>query len=414
MRENERCRASGAFVGSRPWLIALASAGIAAVACHSAPKKAPAPMAVEVTKPTESTVPVYAEWVGTLNGFLDAKITAQVTGYLQSQNYKEGSFVEEGALLFTIDPSPFEATLEQARANLAQAEANQQLSQITLNRLIPLAADDVVSQQDLDDARQKNAANIATVAANRAAVKTAQINLGFTKIKSPIPGIAGIRQASIGDLVGPSGNMQTLTWVATVNPIYAEFPIAEKQYMAAADILNSYKPEEISKNGKALELYLSDGSLWPLPGTYAFANNHVDPETGTLLVKALFPNPAHALRPGQYAKVRATVREVKDAIQVPQAAVQQLQGGYFVSTVGAGNKVVIKPVTPGETNGTFWVIEKGLTTDDVVIVTGATKVKAGQIVGPKPWSPATATSKTPDAGADAGRDAGMDAGGAGH
>jgi RND family efflux transporter MFP subunit len=421
--------------------VVVACAALGLGNCDDASKKKPPPpLSVEVTKPVTSTVPVHAEWVGTLNGFLDAKVTAQVTGYLQSQDYKEGSFVEKGAPIFTIDPRPFQATLDQAIANLEQAIANQQLSEITLQRLIPLAADDVVSQQDLDDARQKNLANIATVKANKASVHTAQINLGFTKIISPIKGLAGIREASIGDLVGPSGNMQTLTWVATVDPIYAEFPIAETQYLETTQILEEHSPDKAGDNAKSLQLYLSDGSLWPFPGVYAFANNHVDPETGTLIVKALFPNPTRILRPGQYARVRATVKEIHDALQIPLAAVQQLQGGYFVATVGAGNKVAVKSVTPGQKNGNLWVIDDGLTASDVVIVTGASKVKAGQVVTPKQWSPtSSSTSETkksagaagaPDAGtgtdagtdadagsganADAGHDAGSDAGGGGH
>ena len=394
-------------------------------------KKAPPPLVVKVTKPVTETIPVHAEWVGTLNGYLDAKVTAQVTGYLQSQDYKEGTFVEKGAPIFTIDPRPFQATLDQARANLAQAIANQQLSEITLQRLIPLAADNVVSQQDLDDARQKNLANIAAVASYKAAVHTAKINLGFTKITSPIKGLAGIREASIGDLVGPSGNMQTLTWVATVDPIYAEFPIAESQYLETTQMLEAYDPGVAGENAKSLELYLSDGSLWPFPGTYAFANNHVDPETGTLMVKALFPNPTRILRPGQYARVRATVRQIDDALLIPQAAVQQLQGGYFVALVGEGNKVEVKSIKPGIKTGELWVIDDGLVAEDVVIVTGASKVKSGQVVNPKPWSPSSSKSASkkgaagasgakPDAGtetdagvgaaADAGADAGKDAG----
>lgn len=355
-------------------------------ACGDADKPPAPAVPVLVTKPVVQTVPVYGEWVGTLKGFFDAKITAQVTGYLQTQVYKEGTFVKKGEPLFNIDPAPFEAALGQARAKLGQAIANQQLTEITYNRLRPLAAENVVSQQELDEARQQNQAGLATVAEMRAAVAAARINLDFTHIKAPLDGLAGIRQASIGDLVGPQGNVSTLTWVSQVDPIYAEFPIPEAGYMAASKLLNPYTAGDKARPAR-LELYLSDGTLWPLKGAFSFANNRIDPETGTLLVRATFPNPEKVLRPGQFALVRAVVKRVKDAITVPQGAMQQLQGGYFVLTVGKDSKVVSKKVTPGVKYQGQWVVTEGLSADETVVVEGGNKVRSGQVVAPKPWTP---------------------------
>lgn len=345
----------------------------------------------------QEDVPIYSEWVGTLDGFVNAQIRPRVTGYLFSQHYKDGSFVEKGALLFLIDPRPFEAALDQSKGQLAQAEAALGKTEIDVKRYTPLAKDSVISQEELDNAVQANLGNKAAVAAAQAAVAAAQLNLGFTKIISPIDGIAGIARAQIGDLVGPTS---LLTTVSTVDPIKVYFPVSEQEY------LNYVKenPDEAERAAHderlALELILADGSIYPYEGRFSVAERQVDVKTGTLRLEGLFPNPGNILRPGQFARVRAVTKMERGALLVPQRAVTELQGSYQVAVVDKDNKVSIRPVKVGERIGARWIIDEGLTPGERVIAEGVQRVKAGMTVAPKPFKPMSEVRPAPTANSE--------------
>jgi RND family efflux transporter MFP subunit len=378
--------------------VALAMAGaivLFSVGCgKSAPPKPPPPD-VEVVRVEQKDVPVWREWIGTLDGLVNAQIKPQVTGYLLRQTYTDGAFVKKGQLLFEIDPRTFQAALDQAKAQLANAEAqlatahaNQVKAQNDVNRYTPLAKEQAIPQQDLDNAIQADQAAKAQVEAAKAAVEaakakvaSAQLDLGFTKVVSLIDGIAGIAQAQIGDLVSQS---TLLTTVSTVDPIKVYFPVSEREYL---DYVREH-PDAAKRGGEkslsAFELILADGSVYPHKGTFSFADRQVDVKTGTLRLQAVFPNPGNILRPGQYARIRAIIRTAKGALLVPQRAVTEQQGSYQVAVVKSNNTVEIRPVKVGERVGTQWIIETGLKPGDRVVAEGTQKVRPGAIVTPKP------------------------------
>jgi RND family efflux transporter MFP subunit len=355
---------------------------------HGQEKKAEAqtgaapPPEVLVANVVEKAVPVYQEYVATMDGLVNATIHAQVQGYLLKQNYQEGSLVRKGDLLFEIDPRPFQASLDVARAILARHQAILQTAQATLKRILPLAEAKAVSQKDKDDAIGQVQAAEAQVLASQAEVRKAQLDLSFTKITSPIDGIAGAAKAQIGDLVG-TPQAQVLTSVSKVNPIKVYVPISEREYLQAVERSKQSKepePEKIS-----FDLILVDGSTWPEKGTFAFADRQVDPQTGTIRVAILFPNPNNVLRPGQYAKVRALMKTETGALMVPQRAVGELQGIYQVAVVEADNTVRLRNVKVGERVGEMWVISEGLKPGERVIAEGTQKVREGTKVNPKPF-----------------------------
>jgi len=323
------------------------------------------------------------EWVGTLDGFVNAQVRAQVQGYLVRQDYKEGSAVRQGDLLFEIDPRPFAAALAQAEGALAQAQAQLGKADLDVARYTPLARDKAISQEELDNAVQARLAAEALVASARAAVDQARLNLGFTRITAPVDGISGLVRAQVGDLVGPTTG--ALTTVSTVDPIKAYFPISEQAYLgfrgrkAGAPAIPA---------GTAFELILSDGSKYDRTGEYFAIDNQVDGNTGTLRVVALFPNPEGLLRPGQYAKVRAVVNTVKGALLVPQRALTELQGSYQVATVDAENHAHIVTVRTGVQAGGQVVVESGLRPGDRVVADGIQKIRDGALVNPMPYSTA--------------------------
>jgi membrane fusion protein (multidrug efflux system) len=399
-------------------LSGLGGAAIAlllAAGCGKEQKAAPPPPpAVEVTGVTQKDVPIYKEWVGTADGLVNATIQAQVTGYLVKQNYREGEFVRKGQVLFEIDPRTFQAavdgaqgSLEQARGQLAQAEARWVTAKANLARVRPLAEKNAVSQKDLDDATGTELSTRASVDAAKASVVSAQasldaarLNLGFTRVTSPVDGIAGIAKAQVGNLVGP-GQIQELTSVSTVDPIKIYIQVSEQEYT-----------QEVEKQGKGtsqrrvenvpLELTLADGTVYPHKGRFALADRQVDVKTGTLKIGALFPNPGNFLRPGQYALVRATMETKKGALLVPQRAVTEVQGKFLVAVVGADNTVELRPVTPAERVGSLWVIDKGVKPGEMVVVEGVQKVRTGVRVAPtqaaaegeaKPKAPPPAPAK---------------------
>ena len=395
--------------------------------------KAPPPPDVEVVKVDQQDVPIYGEWIGATDGLVNADIKAQVSGYLLKQNYTEGSFVRKGQALFEIDPRPFQATLEQAQGQLAQAngqlaqakaqlvaseaqvvvaQANQGRTQLDVDRYIPLAKQQAITQQDLDNATQNNLAAKAqvqvakaavetskaqiqganaAVQAAKAAVQTAELNLGFTRLISPIDGIAGQAQQQVGALVSPSSGV--VTTVSTVDPIKVYFTASEQEYLD----FNRRFPSEVSRHAEEgrlkFELILADGTIFPQPGKFSFADRQVSQGTGAIRLAVLFPNPGNILRPGQYAKVRTATRVQSGALLVPQRAVSELQGNYQVAIVDPENKVNIRTVKVGDRIGTMWIINEGLKPGERVVAEGVQKVRPDSQVNPKPFAPSPASKK---------------------
>jgi RND family efflux transporter MFP subunit len=345
-------------------------------------KAAPPPPDVQVVEVIEKDVPVYRDYVASMDGLVNATILAQVQGYLIKQNYQEGSFVKKGTLLFEIDPRPFQASLDVARAVLARHQAVLKTARSTLNRILPLAEANAVSQKDKDDAMGRVDSAEAQVLASKAEVRKAELDLSFTKITSPIDGIAGAAKAQIGDLVGTPQSLE-LTTVSTVNPIKVYLSISEREYLQAVERTKNRK----EGSGKAqFELVLTVGTSWPHKGTLAFADRQVDPQTGTIRIAILFPNPDNILRPGQYARVRALMESDKGALMVPQRALSELQGNYQVAVVDADDTVRIRNVTVGERFESFWIIKEGLKPGERVVAEGIQKVREGVKVNPKPYS----------------------------
>jgi membrane fusion protein, multidrug efflux system len=353
---------------------------------------------VEVVQVEQKDVPIFGEWIGTLDGFTNADVRAQVTGYLLRQGYQEGAFVKKGQLLFEIDPRPFQAALDQAEGQLAQAKAMlanaqavQGRTELDVNRYTPLAKEQAASQQDLDNSIQNNMAAKATVATAEAqiktaeaAVETAKINLDFTRLTAPIDGIAGQAQLQVGALVNLSSG--PVTSVSTVNPIKVYFTVGEPQYLAWRKRFPTETTRQAADKNLRLELILADGSTYPEVGRFYFADRQVNESTGAIRIAGLFPNQANILRPGGYGKVRAVIRLQQDALLVPQRAVTELQGGYQVAAVDDQNKVSIRAVKVGDRVGTQWIIVDGLKPGERVVAEGVQKVRPGMQVNPKPFA----------------------------
>jgi membrane fusion protein, multidrug efflux system len=368
---------------------------LALIGCQKSQQQTSTPPDVEVVEVLQKDVPIWKEWIGTLDGLWNAQIRPQVTGYLLRQTYTDGSFVKKDQLLFEIDPRTFQAALDQAKGQLANAEgqvataqANQVKAQNDVNRFTPLAKEQAIAQQDLDTAIQVNLAAKAQVEAAKAQVEaakaqvaSAQLNLGFTKVLSLIDGIAGIAQAQIGDLVSPTS---LLTTVSTVDPIKIYFPVSERGYLDYIKENPDAAKRATQESKIELELVLADGSVYPRKGQFSLADRQVDVKTGTLRLQGLFPNPGNILRPGGFARVRAITTTKKGALLVPQKAVSELQGNYQVAVVGSDNKVQIRPVKVGERAGTDWIIEQGLKPGERVVAEGVQKVRGGMTVNPKP------------------------------
>ena len=445
-------------------IAAIIVMGIVIVAGRSTKpaQAAPRPVEVQVVQVEQKDVPIYSEWIGTTDGMVNADIKAQVTGYLLKQDYKEGSFVKKGQLLFEIDPRPFQAAVDQAngqvaqfqgqleqanslvalaqaqvaqansqvlqsQAQLAQAQANQVKTQLDVNKYAPLAEQKAVTQQDYDNAVQVNVVAKAQVEAAKAgvdtarsqlraanaqigtakaaiatakgqienssaAVKTAQLNLGFTRIISPIDGIAGIAQAQVGNLISTTSS--PLTTVSTVDPIKVYFTLNEQEYLryTKANLIEAQQGASVAH--LELELILSDGSTYPEKGSFYFADRQVDQKTGAIRLAGIFPNPGNLLRPGQYGRVRAVTSTKDQALLVPQRAVTELQGNYQVAVVGRGNKIEIRTVKVADRIGTMWIIEDGVKPRESVVVEGTQKVRPGAVVNPKPYAGGTPDQKS--------------------
>jgi membrane fusion protein (multidrug efflux system) len=356
----------------------------------------PGPPDVTVVNVSQKDVPIYGDWVASLDGFVNATIQPQVSGYLIKQNYREGSYVHKGDVLFEIDPRPFQAVLAQTQGQVAQAQgqlsqgnAQLALSEINVKRDTPLAQARAIAQSQLDNdiqAKAQNEAliktNEATIQASAAAVRQAELNVGFTRVRSLVDGIAGIATAQIGNLVTQTA---VLTTVSQVNPIKVYFPISEQEYLRVAGKIKPGAGGDFLRqnNSVPLQLTLADGSVFPQKGRIIFTDRQVDAQTGTIRVVGAFPNPGNLLRPGQFARVRALTEIRKDALLVPQRSVTELQGRYQVAVVGPGNKVAIRTVTVGEREGDMWIVSSGLNPNDRVISEGVSKVQDGATVNPK-------------------------------
>ncbi len=396
--------------------ILMAAALLFLAGCEEKKQVAAAPPPdVEVVAVTQQDVPITRDWVGTLDGLVNAQIVAQVSGILLKQEYSNGDYVKKGAELFQIDPRPFQAALDQAQGQLQQAQgklsqaqgqlaeavAQQGKTQLDVNRYTPLAKESAISQQELDDAVQNNLAAQASVEANKAnieaakanidaakaAVYNAQINLGFTRIVAPVDGIAGIANAQVGNLVSPQAG--ALTTISTINPILANINPSEEQYLNVAKVTGATPG---AANDPALQklqfhLTLANGTDYPHPGRIWAINREVGLTTGTILVQITFPNPGQVLRPGGFGVVSSVVTVQKGALLVPQRAVSDVQGTNLVAVLGADNKVSIVPVKTGSKFGLLWVIDSGLKPGDRVVAEGIQKVKDGMQVSPKPYSP---------------------------
>ncbi|EXI81180.1 MAG: Acriflavine resistance protein A precursor [Candidatus Accumulibacter sp. BA-94] len=377
----------------RPLGMAAAVVGlllVAATGCSE--KKAAAPMVpvVEVVQVVQKDVPIYMEWVGTMDGNINAVIRPQVTGYLIRQNYREGDLVQKGQPLFEIDPRTFEAAVDEAKGVRAQKVARFDTASANLARIKPLAEKNAVSQKDLDDATGAFQSAKAELEAADANLKTAKLNLGFTRITSPITGIAGIAKAQIGDLLSPSG--AELTTVSSVDPIKVYFNISEQEYLKVATAASAAGR---STEDVPLELILVDGSTYPHQGKVSVLNRQVDVTTGTFKVASLFPNANNLLRPGQFGRIRATMAVVKGALLVPQRAVTEMQGKFLLAVVGADNKVDIRPVVVGDRVGSDWLIADGLKPGERVVAEGTQKVRPGMTVETKPFVPAAPATGAP-------------------
>jgi RND family efflux transporter MFP subunit len=359
----------------------------------AAPPKLPPPE-VQVADVIQQDVPIYSEWVGTLDGFVNAEIRPKIEGYLQKQLYRDGAFVRQGDVLFEIDPRQYQAALDQAMGTMGRAEATLFKARNDVQRYTPLVAQKAVSQQELDNAVAAEMESTAALESAKANVQQARLNLTWTRVLSPISGVVGIAKSQVGDLVTPQTVMTT---VSQVDPIKVIFNISEKEYMRYADQIN--QPPDSRREG-VLELVLDDGSIYPRKGKVITVDRQVDVRTGTMTVKGAFPNPGNLLRPGQYAKVRAALETERGALLVPQRAVSELQGSYQVGVVGPDGKAEIRVVQPGPRVDSLWVIRKGLNPGEKVIVEGLFRVRPGMVVNAKPA--ATAETGAPPPSAPAG------------
>ena len=359
-------------------LILLLSGLSFGIACGrtSAAPAIPSPE-VEVAKVLQKDVPIVSEWVATLDGYVNAQIQPQVTGYIIQQTYKEGSFVRKGQVLFEIDPRPFQALLDQANAQLAQTQAQLAKTQMDVDRDTPLAKAHAIAQSQLDNDIQANRAAAATVKAAEAQVVQAHLNLDFTNVRSLIDGVVGIAQVQMGNLVNPT---TVLTSVSQINPIKAYFSISEQEYLHYAERINAEAQKERPSNGPPFDLILADGSVYPLKGFGLLTNRQVDVSTGSIQVVCSFPNPQSYLRPGEFGRLRAAADMRPGALLVPQKAVSELQGSYQVAVVGLDNKVSIRDVKVGNRVGPMWIVESGVKPGELVIIEGLQRVQSGVTV----------------------------------
>jgi len=359
----------------RPVLTAVCAASLVTAACGDKGKPAPKVVDVVVAPVQVRDVPIVQEWAAQTFGATDVEIRARVRGFLTQRAYQEGTMVPRGALLFQIDPQEYQAAVAQARATVAQADAGLAKANADVGRLGPLVERNAVSRQDYDHAVAAQQSAEGQVNAARAALRTAELNLGYTRITSPIAGLAGVAQAQVGALVG-SPEPTLLTVVSQVDTIKVKFRISEQEYLTLARALGD--SGRATPHGEPrLELVLADGSVHTSKGRVVTVDRNVDPTTGTLGIEALFPNPTALLRPGQFGRVRAPVTTRMNATVVPQRAIREMQGTFSVGVLKPDSTVEVRPVKAGARVGSDWVVDSGLVASDVIVVEGMQKVRPG-------------------------------------
>jgi membrane fusion protein (multidrug efflux system) len=362
---------------------AIGLAGILSIffgGCQPQSHVTPAGPPVEVTQVTQGDVPIFHEWIGVLDGRVNAQIRAQVAGYLVGQDYRDGEEVKRGDLLFEIDPRPFQAALDQAEGVLAQANARYGKTTLDVKRYAPLVKNQAISQEEYDDAVQANSEAEAAVVSARAQAEQARLNLEFTKVVSPIDGMPDIARAQIGDLVGPASG--ELTTVSDIDPIKAYFSVSEQAYVNFTRLFATESARSEQLKRLEAELIFPDGTVYPLKGKIYAVDRSVGQTTGAIRVEALFPNPNHALRPGQFARVRVKTETRPNSLLVPYRAIIELQGTYQLAVVDADNKVHIQSVRLGERTGDLCIIEDGVKWGQRVVVEGLQTIRDGAIVSP--------------------------------
>jgi membrane fusion protein (multidrug efflux system) len=363
-----------------------------------AAKTPPAPPEVLVTQAAARDVPVYREWIGTIDGSENAEIRARVAGYLTKRNYQEGALVKKGDVLFEIDPRPFAAALAQAQEQLEQGKAVQLATQADADRNKELYDKKVISEKEFTNKVQNNESNLAKVRALEAGLEQAKLNLEFCKVTAPVEGIAGISQAQVGDLVG-SGSNVLLTSVSTLDPVKVVFPISEVEYLAATDSVQESINKPVDQRKEFIELILADGKTFAHKARLLSVDRQVNATTGTILVTAIAKNPGSVLRPGLFARARVIGKVLEGAIVVPQRAVLEIQGSYQVGVIGADGKAEIRPVQVGPRDGRDWVIAGGLKAGEKVVVEGLQKIRNGVPVSAKTWAPPAAPAAAAPASA---------------
>ncbi len=368
--------------------------GLAGCDDKDAQKTPPAPPEVLVTEVTTRDVPVYREWIGTIDGSENAEIRARVTGYLIKRNYQEGALVKKGDVLFEIDPRPFVAALAQAQQQLEQGKATQLATQAEADRNKELYDKKVISEKEFTNKIQNNESNLAKVRALEAGVEQAKLDLEYCKVTAPVEGIAGISKAQVGDLVGTGSNV-ILTSVSTLDPIKVIFPISEVEYLAAGDSIQESINKPLTERKEFIELILADGKTFPNKARLLSVDRQINAATGTILVTAIAHNPGSVLRPGLFARARVIGKVLEGAIVVPQRAVLEIQGSYQVGVIGADGKAEIRPVQVGPRDGKDWVITSGLKVGEKIVVEGLQKIRNGVPVSAKPWAPPTAPAAAP-------------------
>jgi len=354
------------------------------------------PLQVEVATVEQRDVTLYGDWVATLDGYVNAQIQPQVSGYMIKQDYREGSVVQSSQVLFEIDPRPFQATLDQSEGQLAQAQAQLELAAINVKRDTPLAQAHAIAQSQLDNEVQQQAAQGAAVRTAEANVEQARLNLDFTKVRSLVTGIAGRAMTQVGNLVSLS---TPLTTVSQVNPIKVYFSISEQEYLGLSGRVKAGGKADLlsSRNAIPLELTLGNGSIYPHKGQIVFIDRQVNPQTGTIQIAGSFPNPENLLRPGQFGRIKAETDVRHDALLIPQRAVNELQGSYQVAVVGSGNIVRIRSVALGPQLGSNLIITNGINPNERVVTEGVSKLKDGMRVSPQPTTTAAkVTQQSPE------------------
>jgi RND family efflux transporter MFP subunit len=355
-----------------------------------------APIPVTVATVEQRDVSLYGDWVATLDGFVNAQIQPQVSGYMIKQDYREGSVVQSGEVLFEIDPRPFQATLDQAEGQLAQVQAQLELATINVKRDTPLAQAHAIAQSQLDNEVQQQAAEGAAVRTAEANVEQARLNLGFTKVRSLVTGIAGRAMTQVGSLVSQSTG---LTTVSQVNPVKVYFSISEQEYLGLSGRVKAGGKADLLRSGNSipLQLTLGNGNIYPYKGQIVFVDRQVNPQTGTIQIAGSFPNPQNLLRPGQFGRIKAETEVRHDALLIPQRAVNELQGSYQVAVVDSNNTVQIRNVALGPQLGSDLIITSGINPNERVVTEGVSKLKDGMRVSPQPTTAAaTVTQQKPE------------------